>query len=1039
MTPCLPLWPRLICQFRLLRRVAPLTAIALAAPLARAQPASAGGPAAAEPTIVLSPFEVSTSKDRGYEAGETLSGTRLSTPSRFVGAAVTDVTSALMQDLALTNLQDLIDFVPNSASYFGGGLGGDSTGNNSLFGVSYYVRGNLVTSASRDFIKYRVYEDAYNVERFSFSRGPNSILFGIGDPAGIVNSVSKRAQYRNAYNAAFRVDSNDSYRGTFDLNQQVVPRRIAFRLAGLHENRETVRKPSDRKADRIYGTLTANPFPATTLRLASEQGHYDALNVRPWPAADGITPWIQAGRPEIPVALRNGAINNASGAPATPAATLGTAPTAPGLTAAAPSGYLGQIGALGFAMPRNFPYAGLTFSGNAELGLAPLNMNGLIYTNKPFQYGTTGERQPTLVAAPIPSTANVLGYGNRLVQDFQNRLAVVEQAIGRDLFIEALYSRQQIDAINDYSSQNVDNIFMDKNPTLLGLNGSILSNPNYNRFFVINDQPTSYEQRNIDETWRGTVSYKLDLRRFIRNRPGAWLGYHNFAGLTERTTNNFVQHFAFLRNTNNAAMAGVPQFPVAGTTNIQSANNMIAAINYIDPARPETWAFPDLYPRYPHLLFDGSPRPAPDANGLAPAWVVNSSTRSLQEIRSKMFVMQDVFLHERIITTFGWRNDVSRTWNPPAAATNAAGGGYVKNILDTPAKSVAPVRKEGGTRTRGIVAYPLRWLGFSYNESNNFQPAAGSLLDIFGNTLPNSDGKGKDYGLKFSLGEGVFNGSLSYFTTTTVNLATTQLRSGPAGSIDSGRAAIRSRMAGLLPNDPYWFSTNYPWNNNYRDLNDNESKGYEFSFTANPTRQWRLTGNFSRQRTVSSNVGGLEREFLAQARALFAPSGQYAAYANETTGGNSILQWLDEIQNVLSRAKSLEGRADARQARYTARLSTAYDFAEGPLKRWGFGATYQWSQALILGYPYVPGNPGLFDPAKPYLGDDTHIVGFFASHRFKVFERYNCRVQLNVENAMGDTGLRPIVKVDRGDSQPIVSRYSVDSGRNFVLSGTIDF
>jgi outer membrane receptor protein involved in Fe transport len=1010
---------------------------ALAAATLSAQPAASV--ASKEEAIVLSPFEVSTSKDRGYEAGETLSGTRLSTPSRFVGAAVNEVTAALIQDLALTSMQDLIDFVPNSASYFGGGLGGSSTGNQALFGISYYVRGNLVTSASRDFIKYRVYEDAYNVERFSFSRGPNSILFGIGDPAGIVNSVSKRAQYKNAYGVAFRVDTNESYRGTFDLNQQVLPRRVALRLAGLHENRETNRKPSDRLSDRIYGALTANPFRATTLRLSWEQGHYDALTVRPWPAADGVTPWIQAGRPEIPVALRNGAINNATGTPATPAATLGTGPSAPGLTAAAPSGYLGQIGALGFAMPRNFPYAGLTFSGNEALGLAPINMNGLIYTNRPFQFGTTGERSPTFVNAPIPYSANVLGYGNRLVQDFKNRLASVEQVIGRDLFVEAVYSRQHIDAINDYSSSNVDNLFLDKNPTLLGLNGTVLTNPNYNRYFVINDQPTSYEQRYIDETWRGTASYKLDLRRHLRDRWGEWLGYHTVAGLAERSTTDFVQHYAFLRNTHNAAMAGVPQFPVAGTTNIQSANNMIAAINYLDPARPETWAFPDLYARYPHLLFDGSPRPAPGANGLAPAWVVNSSTRSLQEIRSRMFVLQNVLLRERVITTFGWRNDVSRTWNPPAAATNLAGGGYVKNILDTPAKSVDPERKSGRTQTRGIVVFPLRWLGFSYNESNNFQPAAGSLLDIFGQALPNSDGRGKDYGLKFSLGEGVLTSSLSYFTTTTLNLATTQLRSGPAGSIDTGRAAIRARMAGLLPGDPYWFSTNYPWNNAYRNLNDNESRGYEFSFTANPRRNWRITGNLSRQRTVSSNVGGLEREFLAVARALFAPGGKYAAYAVETTGGTSIQQWLDDIQTVLTRAKSLEGRADARQARYTARASTAYDFAEGPLKSWGVGATYQWSKALIVGYPYISGNPGLFDPNRPYFGDDTHAFGVFASYRFRIFQRYSCRAQLNIENVFGEEKLRPIVKVDRGDGQPVVSRYSVDQPRNFVLSGSVEF
>ena len=92
-----------------------------------------------------------------------------------------------------------------------------------------------------------------------------------------------------------------------------------------------------------------------------------------------------------------------------------------------------------------------------------------------------------------------------------------------------------------------------------------------------------------------------------------------------------------------------------------------------------------------------------------------------------------------------------------------------------------------------------------------------------------------------------------------------------------------------------------------------------------------------------------------------------------------------------------------------------------------------------MGYPYIPGNPGLFDANKPYFGDDTKVVGVFASYRFKVFKNYNCRLQLNVDNLFDDDGLHPIVKVDRGDGQPVVSRYSLAGGRNFVLSGSVDF
>lgn len=79
-------------------------------------------PPPAETIVELSPFIVDTSNDRGYDAANTLSGSRLSTPSKYVGAAVAEITLAFMQDLSLTNVQDLIDFAPNSSSYNGGGL-----------------------------------------------------------------------------------------------------------------------------------------------------------------------------------------------------------------------------------------------------------------------------------------------------------------------------------------------------------------------------------------------------------------------------------------------------------------------------------------------------------------------------------------------------------------------------------------------------------------------------------------------------------------------------------------------------------------------------------------------------------------------------------------------------------------------------------------------------------------------------------------------------------------------------------------------------
>src|SRR4249920_648094 len=59
-------------------------------------------PAAApqnEDVLVLSPFEVSADDSRGYQATQTLAGTRIRTDLKDVGSAITVITKEFMQDI----------------------------------------------------------------------------------------------------------------------------------------------------------------------------------------------------------------------------------------------------------------------------------------------------------------------------------------------------------------------------------------------------------------------------------------------------------------------------------------------------------------------------------------------------------------------------------------------------------------------------------------------------------------------------------------------------------------------------------------------------------------------------------------------------------------------------------------------------------------------------------------------------------------------------------------------------------------------------
>jgi iron complex outermembrane receptor protein len=1003
------------------RREAGVPAPPPAAERPRPTPSVAGDEA-----VELSPFVVGASRNIGYESSETLSGTRLRSASKFVAAAVTEFTDTIMQDLSLTNFGDLVDFAPNSSAYNGGGFDSDPNGNTGLFGVNYSVRGFLVTSVSRDFINIRSAEDAYNIEQFSFTRGPNAVLFGIGNPAGITNSVSKRAKFTNAYTVAFRGDTNGSTRATLDLNKVLLRNRLAVRVTALKENKETNRKPSDRAASRIYGALTARPFSNTTLRFSGEHGKIDALNVRPWPASDALTPWIRAGMKEVPAGLEAGGANYAN-LTSNPAG----APTAATNTAI--------LKAAGFEIQNPSPLP--MFVQNSAAPLPMLNQMGFITTDRRLITG--GSIAPTLVESPIPYKANVLGYGNRLVQDLDNYTVTLEQRIGKDLYVEAVFNHQRDHELNDYSSSNTDQIYIEKQKTLLTMDNKIVANPNYGRYLTRHSMSTNYSDY-VDRTARITASYSFDFREKAKGLLGTLLGHHNFAALGEKVTTDFVRDTAFLVNTSPQAVKSTPRFPAAAVASIQHSNNRLFTVSYITLGDASTYPNSDLLPRYPGPLFDGSPVPAVSSDGITPAWVMNTSVRQINELKSKMFVAQDYFWNDKVVTTFGARTDSQSLW-ALESANNTTNLSYTIDSRKRDVKGLVQELDRGGsTYTQGVVVTPVRWAALLYNRSSSVvPPTSAGIVDIYGDPIAVGNGKGQDYGLRFSLFGDKFQARVARYSTAYKKVPTTILRSGST-NMSTHRLAIitaMSRATGAAMwdgSDPRWAdSTTVLYG-----INDLTSDGYEVSVTANPTRNWRITANFSHQTTKSSNFGAKEAQWLQEvAYGYFNAHPEYLGIltgAGLQNSNETIAQRLEDMKTVLSLAKSLSGKANARQPQYSGNLITGYDIVRGTLKGLGFGGSYKWRDKNIIGYPFVPGRTDLFNTNHAFYGEATNDLGAFVYYRLSKWGK-KMKIQLNADGITNDEHLHPYSAVDAGNGTPIMDRYSVGKGRNFALTTTFDF
>jgi hypothetical protein len=204
----------------------------------------AGAAEEGDNVVLLSPFEVSTDKDTGYAATASLAGSRLNTNLRDIAAAVQAITPEFMQDLGATNLQRLLLYTTNTevAGVEGNFYGGDTWDKNYARDLlvepqkSTRIRGLNTADITRDFFPTDVPIDWYNLSRVDISRGPNSMLFGLGSPAGLINNTLKvPVLARNAYSAELRVGSYGSHRQSIDIDQSLITGELGVRIIALND------------------------------------------------------------------------------------------------------------------------------------------------------------------------------------------------------------------------------------------------------------------------------------------------------------------------------------------------------------------------------------------------------------------------------------------------------------------------------------------------------------------------------------------------------------------------------------------------------------------------------------------------------------------------------------------------------------------------------------------------------------------------------------------------------------------------------------
>ncbi|WP_404422475.1 TonB-dependent receptor plug domain-containing protein [Nibricoccus sp. IMCC34717] len=273
-------------------------------------PASTVTPVAAEDEVIeLSPFVIEATEDAGYQAKATLAGTQVRTDLRDVGSAISVVTPKFLQDTNSKNAADLLTLTTNTevagqgGNFTGSGDGAIVDSSNSVNKpvANTRVRGLAEADNVRDFFLTDIPWDSYNVGRVDLQRGANSILFGIGSPAGIINSSINTASFKDANKVEAQVASFGTVRLTADFNKVLLKNELALRVALLRDDTKYRQKPAYRDDHRIFVAGAYSPkFLAvngmkTTLRANFEKGNVHSNLPRLTPPMDAITPFFQMG------------------------------------------------------------------------------------------------------------------------------------------------------------------------------------------------------------------------------------------------------------------------------------------------------------------------------------------------------------------------------------------------------------------------------------------------------------------------------------------------------------------------------------------------------------------------------------------------------------------------------------------------------------------------------------------------------------------------------------------------------------------------
>ncbi|BCA53921.1 Ferrichrome-iron receptor [Nitrospira sp. KM1] len=219
------------------------------------------------PEILVKDIRERESDPKSYVAEEANTAMRTDTPIRDSPQSIQVVTrkvieeqKAIRLDDALQNISGISTFSQSADVNDAWFIRGFAIGNNNMF------RNGLF-----DLFSAQLASDTYNVQRLEVLKGPASVLYGLGDPGGIINIVTRKPLPDAAYSANVTLGNYNLYRSELDATGPLnASKTLLYRLTVVGQKALSFVDFANRDAVGVTPSITWIMGSRTTLTVDGE-------------------------------------------------------------------------------------------------------------------------------------------------------------------------------------------------------------------------------------------------------------------------------------------------------------------------------------------------------------------------------------------------------------------------------------------------------------------------------------------------------------------------------------------------------------------------------------------------------------------------------------------------------------------------------------------------------------------------------------------------------------------------------------------------